>query len=112
MIVALQAEEIVYDRTDLSILKADPTELHSPHSSLLPHSSDITNTVTIQGPVSGQRTLWESSVAPYNVYGFASIQTEVGLGRENNGIDGASTKDSVVTIKDVKYDWSGVENPL
>lgn len=83
---------------DLSILKADPTEFHSPHSSLLPHSSDITNTVTIQGPVSGQRTLWESSVAPYNVYGFASIQTEVGLG--------------LVTIKDVKYDWSGVENPL
>ena len=105
---AVQAEEIVYDGTDNRILGSEPTEFNSSRSSLRPAGSDLTNTITVKGPVTGEKTVWETSVAPYNVYGFSSIQT--GFDSTQNGIAGASTEDTVVTIKDVQYDWSAPEN--
>ena len=103
----VKAEELTYDGTDPSVLTADPTDINASRMSLLPHTSDETNTVTVKGAVAGQRTHWENTVAPYNVYGFASVQDNV---TGNNGIDGASNTGAIVSVKDVEYDWSGAGN--
>ncbi len=103
----LKADELTYDGTDQSVLTADPTDINASRMSLLPRTSDETNNITVKGAVAGQRTLWENTIAPYNVYGFASVQYEV---TGNNGIDGASNTGAIVSVKDVEYDWSGATN--
>ncbi|MBI0002172.1 autotransporter outer membrane beta-barrel domain-containing protein [Bartonella sp. W8122] len=103
----VQADELTYDGTDQSVLTADPTDINASRMSLLPRTSDETNNITVKGAVAGQRTLWENTIAPYNVYGFASVQYDV---TGNNGIDGASNTGAIVSVKDVEYDWSGAGN--
>ena len=103
----VQADELTYDGTDQSVLTADPTDINASRMSLLPRTSDETNNITVKGAVAGQRTLWENTIAPYNVYGFASVQYDV---TGNNGIDGASNTGAIVSVKDVEYDWSGAAN--
>ena len=103
----VQADELTYDGTDQSVLTADPTDINASRMSLLPRTSDETNNITVKGAVAGQRTLWENTIAPYNVYGFASVQYDV---TGNNGIDGASNTGAIVSVKDVEYDWSGATN--
>ena len=104
---AVIAEELTYDGTDPSVLTADPTDINASRMSLLPRTGDETNTMTVKGAVAGQRTHWENTVSPYNVYGFASVQDHV---TGNNGIDGASNTGATVSVKDVEYDWSGAGN--
>ncbi|WP_279111520.1 autotransporter outer membrane beta-barrel domain-containing protein [Bartonella apis] len=104
---AVIAEELTYDGTDQTALTADPTDINASRMSLLPRTSDETNIMTVKGAVAGQRTHWENTVAPYNVYGFASVQDNV---TGNNGIDGASNTGAIVLVKDVEYDWSGAGN--
>lgn len=104
---AVIAEELTYDGTDPSVLTADPTDINASRMSLLPRTGDETNTMTVKGAVAGQRTHWENTVAPYNVYGFASVQDNV---TGNNGIDGTSNTGAIVSVKDVEYDWGGAGN--
>ncbi|WP_295968222.1 autotransporter outer membrane beta-barrel domain-containing protein [uncultured Bartonella sp.] len=104
---AIAAEELHYDGTDQTALTADPTDINGSRMSLRPHLTEPTNTITANGGNEGVRTKWDNSVAPYNIYGFISVRDSYS---GSNGDDGLPALGTIVSVKDVEYDWSGEGN--